>query len=69
MKSVAENHAANLFDTDGGADRSSEGLMLATFGADLRSCYADLTQADQPRSLLDLAETIDASLAGRSPQE
>ena len=64
MKTIAENFAYNTPRARRSGEGSADNPLLAKIGDDLRDLYSEITEADQPRTLLDLAEAIDARRSG-----
>lgn len=60
MKAVGENYTAHFDCTDEAQDGALPPSLLARIGGDLRNLYSGITESELPRSLLDLAEAIDA---------
>lgn len=60
MKTVSDTYAAQFHAFGGPSDGAFDSTLLGRIGDDLRHRYDEVTDADIPRSLLDLAEAIDA---------
>jgi hypothetical protein len=60
MKTVSDNHASQFHGFGSPSDGAFDSTLLGRIGDDLRHRYDDVTDAEIPRSLLDLAESIDA---------
>ncbi len=68
MKTVSDTYATQFSSFGGLSDGTRDPVLLDRIGEDLRHLYDDLTDADLPRSLLELAETIDARRTSDGPR-
>lgn len=63
MNAVTGNNAADHFGYDVSFGLSPADGVLVGIGEELRSAYGDMTDADQPDHLVDLAQKLDTLIA------
>lgn len=69
MKAVPDNFLASFSAYAEQRDSAIDSSLLGRIGDDLRHLYDEVTDAELPRSLLALAETIDARRMGDGPRD
>jgi hypothetical protein len=65
MRTVSDNYASPFSIDGNSSDEPIDGFLLNRIGDNLRHLYDGVIDSEMPRSLLELAETVDARRSER----